>query len=59
LKIKLKGHCFDTTEVIKAELQAMLNTLTAHDFQDAFKKWQKCWERCIRTQGDFEGDVGQ
>jgi hypothetical protein len=35
LKLKLKGHHFDTTEVIKAESQAVLNTPTAHDF--AFK----------------------
>jgi hypothetical protein len=28
LKIKLKDRHFDTIEVIKAELQAMLNTLT-------------------------------
>jgi histone-lysine N-methyltransferase SETMAR len=41
LKIKLKGCCFDTTEVIEAESQAVLNTLTEQDFQDAFKKWQK------------------
>jgi hypothetical protein len=38
LKIKLKGRRFDAIEVIEAELQAMLNTLTEHDFQDAFKK---------------------
>jgi hypothetical protein len=37
LKIKLKGHHFDTTEVIKAESQVALNTPTEHDFQDAFK----------------------
>jgi hypothetical protein len=36
-KIKLKGHHFDTIEVIEAESQAVLNTLTEHDFQDAFK----------------------
>jgi hypothetical protein len=35
LKIKIKGHYFYTTE---AELQAMLNTVTEHDFQDVFKK---------------------
>jgi hypothetical protein len=35
LKMKLKGCCFDTIEVIEAELQAVLNTLTEHDFQDA------------------------
>jgi hypothetical protein len=40
LKIKLKGLHFDTIEVIEAESQAALNTLTEHDFQDAFKEWQ-------------------
>jgi hypothetical protein len=38
LKIKLKGRRFDTIDVVEAELQAVLNTLTEHDFQDAFKK---------------------
>jgi hypothetical protein len=38
----------------------VLNSLTEHDFQDAFKKWQKCWERWIREEGDyFEGDGSQ
>jgi hypothetical protein len=37
LKIKLKGLHFDTIEVIDAELQAVLNTVAEHDFQDAFK----------------------
>jgi hypothetical protein len=53
LKIKLKGRHFDTIEMIKAESQAVMNTLTDHDFQDAFKKWQKCWERYVRTEGDY------
>jgi hypothetical protein len=38
LKTKQKGHHFDTTEVIEAELQAVLNTLTEQDLQDALKK---------------------
>jgi hypothetical protein len=38
LKIKLRGHHFDTIDMIKAESQAVLNTLTEHDFKDAFKK---------------------
>jgi hypothetical protein len=37
LKIKLKACHFDTIEVIEAELQTMLNTLTEHDFQVALK----------------------
>jgi hypothetical protein len=41
LKIKLKGRHFDTIEVIKIELQAVMNTLTEQDFHNALKKWQK------------------
>jgi hypothetical protein len=41
LNIKLNGRDFDTTEVIEAESHEVLNTLTEHDFQDAFKKRQK------------------
>jgi hypothetical protein len=37
LKVKLKSRHSDTTEVIKAELQAVLNTLPEYDFQEAFK----------------------
>jgi hypothetical protein len=42
LKIKIKCHHFDATEVIGAESQAVLNTLAKHDFKDAFREWQKC-----------------
>jgi hypothetical protein len=34
LKIKLKGPHFNRIEVIEAESQAVLNTLTEHDIQD-------------------------
>jgi hypothetical protein len=37
LQLKLKVRQFDPTEVIEEESQAVLNTLTKHDFQDAFK----------------------
>jgi hypothetical protein len=44
----------------EAESQTVLNTLKEHDFQDAFKKWQECWEWCKHTEGDyFKGDGGQ
>jgi hypothetical protein len=36
LKTKLKGRYSDTTEVIEADSQAVLNTLREHYFQDAF-----------------------
>jgi hypothetical protein len=37
LKMELTGRHFDTIEVMEAESQAVLNSLTEHDFQDAFK----------------------
>jgi hypothetical protein len=59
-KTKLKGSNFDSTEVIEEELQAALSTLTEHNFQDVFIKWQKCWEQCLCAEGDcFNGDGGQ
>jgi hypothetical protein len=59
MKIKLKGRKFDTVEEIQAKLQKVLNTLTQKDFQDSFRSWQKRWDRCVRSQGDyFEGDSG-
>jgi hypothetical protein len=46
--------------VIVTGSQAVLNNLPEHDFQDAFKKWQKRLEQCICAEEDyFEGDSGQ
>jgi hypothetical protein len=54
--LQLKIKLFDANVVMEAESQAVLNTLTEHDFWDAFKK--------IRNAGMahthcFEGDGGQ
>jgi hypothetical protein len=58
LKVKLKVCHFNTIELIKAALWAVLNTITEHNFQDAFKKWQKLWGWCIHAEwGFFEGDL--
>jgi hypothetical protein len=51
-----KGLHFDTVEVIEAEPQAVLNSLTAHDLQDAFTEWQRRRERCIHMEGDLVFD---
>jgi hypothetical protein len=46
--------------VIEEESQKVLNNLTEHNFQDAFKKWQKHWEWCLHAERDyFEGDSYQ
>jgi hypothetical protein len=57
MEIKLKGWRFDTYEEIQAETQTIFNTLTNKHFQDAFQKWQKYRDRCVRSQRNyFEGD---
>jgi hypothetical protein len=37
MKLKLKGHRFDTTEEIQAKSQTALDALTERDFQEAFQ----------------------
>jgi hypothetical protein len=58
LEMKLRNHHLDTAEVMEAEWQAVLNSLTEHDFQGAFMRCHKRWERCIRVEGDYSGSVG-
>jgi hypothetical protein len=64
LRIKFKGRHFDTIEVIEAESQAALNTLTECDFQEAFKmtkalgkvytwKWTTWMMMAIRLKVSF------
>jgi hypothetical protein len=60
LKTKLKGRHLDTIEVIEAVSQAVLNTITEHNYQNAFKKWKKRWEWCICAEEEyFNVDGGQ
>jgi hypothetical protein len=40
-----------------AESQAVLNTLSEHDYQDTFKEWQKHWELCMCVEVDYFEDV--
>jgi len=59
LKMKLKGRRFQTLDEIQEESQAVLNALRENDFQERFKNWQRRWDRCQASEGDyFEGDAG-
>jgi hypothetical protein len=52
--LKLTGRLF---EEIQTESQRMLDTLTEKDFQEAFKKWRREWDRCLHAgRSYFEGD---
>jgi hypothetical protein len=53
MKLKLKGRQFDTIEEIQAESQRVLDTLTEKDFQEAFQKLRRRWDRCLHAGGNY------
>jgi hypothetical protein len=60
MKLKLKGHRFDTIEEIHAESHRVLDTLTGKEFREAFQKWRRQWDRCLHAGGNyFEADGGR
>jgi histone-lysine N-methyltransferase SETMAR len=60
MKSKLVGCRSDTIELIQAESQKVLDTLTEKDFWEAFQKWSRRWDWCIHAGGNyFEGDGGR
>jgi hypothetical protein len=60
MKLKLKGGRFDTIEEIQTESQRVLDTLTEKNFQEAFQKRRRRWDRCLHAEGNyFEGDGGR
>jgi hypothetical protein len=57
MKLKLKGHRFDTIEEIQAKLHRVFDTLTGKDIQEVFQKWTRWWDWCLFVGGNyFEGD---
>jgi hypothetical protein len=48
--MKQKGRYYNTVEVIEAELQAVLNTLTEHNLQDAFTKMTEALGKCVHAE---------
>ena len=57
LKSTLKGRRFDTFDEIQKNLTKELFAIPKEAFQKAFQSWQKRWERCVASEGNyFEGD---
>jgi transposase len=53
MKLKLKGRRFDTIEEIQVESQRVHDTLTEKDFQEAFQKLRRRWDRCLHAGGNY------
>jgi hypothetical protein len=57
LKYTLKGRRFDTFDEIQKNSTKELFAIPKEVFYKAFQSWQKRWERCVATEGNyFEGD---
>jgi hypothetical protein len=56
MELKLKGRRFDTIEEIQAESQRVFDNLTEKDFQEAFQKWRRRWDRCLHVGGNYFED---
>jgi hypothetical protein len=51
IDVKTERPPFYTTKVIEAESQAVLNTLTEHDFEDAFKNGRSAGNGAYARKG--------
>jgi transposase len=57
LKSTLKGRHFETFDEIQKNSMKELLMIPKEAFQKAFQGWQKRWERCVASEGNyFEGD---
>jgi hypothetical protein len=57
LKSTFKGCRFDTTDEIQKNETNELFAIPKEAFQKVFQSWQKRWERCVASKGNyFEGD---
>jgi transposase len=57
LKSTLKVRRFQTVDEIKEISLQDLRAIPQNTFQDAFQNWEKRWELCINSRGEyFEGD---
>jgi transposase len=57
LKSTLKGRCFDTFDEIHKNSTKDLFAIPKEAFKKAFQNWQKRWELCVASEGNyFEGD---
>jgi hypothetical protein len=57
LKPSIKGHRFQVVEEIEENSLQDLRAIPQNTFHDALQNWEKHWERCIKSGGEyFEGE---
>jgi len=57
MKKTLKGKRFATMEEVKTASLEALNTIKLQQFKRRFTKWEKRFDKCIASNGEyFEGN---
>jgi len=57
MKRDLKGKHFQNVEEVREKTMEALKAITLQEFQNCSEQWEKRWDRCIDSQGEyFEGD---
>jgi hypothetical protein len=51
--MSLKGRRFESIDAMKENSLADLRSIRNETFQKCFEGWQKRWERCIQSGGDY------
>ncbi len=60
MKRKLRGRHFPNLDVLRTEVETILDSFTEDDFKYCFHQLQERWIRCLECQGNyFEGDCLQ
>lgn len=57
LKTLLKDKKFENTEELQKESLEGLSSISKSEFRMCFDQWEKQWERCINSLGDYFEDV--
>lgn len=58
MKIKLKERILNTVNMVQEESQAVLNTLRKDDLGKTFQSWERCWDHCLCSNGEYFEDDG-
>jgi hypothetical protein len=57
MKQDLKGRQFADNVEVQRESLAALDGISVEDFRQCFQHWERFWDCCIQSQGEyFEGD---
>jgi len=53
MKQDLKGRQFADIVEVRRQSLAALDSISLEDFRQCFQHWERCWDCCIHSQGEY------